>query len=183
MVQFNELRITPDGKYIVIDAEIQNLDYYDDVYLKSIQMNVYSKPEDFTTPMPDSHSILIWNTDGTPIKRIRKFVDIDTIEDKLFFIYAMAEGEPSEETPCGAKDPLLVGVVYNKAILYKNSINALSTLNDCEPSKELIDYILNVKAFQLAIETGDYRTAIQYWNNTFKNSITIYKTNCGCHGH
>jgi hypothetical protein len=36
MVQFNELRITPDGKYLIIDASIKNEEYYNNVIIDSI---------------------------------------------------------------------------------------------------------------------------------------------------
>lgn len=183
MIQWDELRITTDGKFLVIDVEIQNLNYYNDVYLESLMMNTYSKADDFVSPMPDSKSIPIWEAnEGEKIKHIRRYIDIDTIGDNLFFVYAIASGEPSEDTPCGAKDNVLVGVVYNKALLYKNSINAISSIDNCTPSKSLIDHILNTKAFELSIETGDYKSAITYWNKTFKKQVTT-KTNCGCHGY
>ena len=47
MLQWDELRITPDGKFLIVDVEVQNLDYFKDVYLESLQMNVYSKADDF----------------------------------------------------------------------------------------------------------------------------------------
>lgn len=240
MLSWNELHITTDGKFLIIDVEVQNLDYFKDIYLESLQMNVYSKAEDFIAPMPDSKSIILWEEEESVIsyepytqedrnnakigdvfwnqgidgswrtttidstnltsiqngsisaykqiiagplsKRVRKYIDIDGISDNLIFVYAIAGGEPTEDTPCGVKEQLLVGVVYNKALLYKNNIKALSTVNNCTPSKELIDYILTTKAFFLSLEVGDYRDAIKYWNNTFKKQITT-QTHCGCHGY
>lgn len=36
MIHFNELRITKDGKYLIIDASIDNQDFYDKVILDSV---------------------------------------------------------------------------------------------------------------------------------------------------
>lgn len=36
MVQFNELRITPDGKNLIIDVSVQDMEYYDNVFIDSI---------------------------------------------------------------------------------------------------------------------------------------------------
>jgi hypothetical protein len=36
MIDFNELRITPDGKYLIIDVSINNASYYDNVFIKHI---------------------------------------------------------------------------------------------------------------------------------------------------
>lgn len=39
MVQFNELRITPDSKYLVIDASVKDEPYYDNVAIDSIAID------------------------------------------------------------------------------------------------------------------------------------------------
>ena len=182
MLNWNELRITPDGKFLIIDVEVQNLDYFKDVYLESLQMNVYPKADDFIEAMPDSKSISLWEGDDVPRKRVRKYIDIDGISDNLIFVYAIAGGEPTEDTPCGVKEQLLVGIVYNKALLYNSSIKTINTIKDCTPDKELIDQILKIKMFDLSIAIGDYKTAIKCWNSMFKKQITT-KVNCGCYGY
>lgn len=198
MLQWNELRITPDGRYLIIDVEVQHLEYYDNVYLESISICVPKNPDDLKEyPMgyteiwrnyDEPEKILPPNTEGPNIKHIRKFIDLDGTDwkDRVFFVYAQADVLESDEklakAPCGAKSKWLMGVTYNKELLYRNSINALSTVNECNPSKELIDYILNNMAFKMSIEVGDYKTAVRYWNNSFKEPVTV-KHNCGCHGY
>lgn len=185
MLQFNELRVSPDGKYLFIDVEVQNLDYYENVYIQSLYMNVYSKSNDFVDTMPDDKSILIWEEpeEDSTVKHIRKVIDIDTIGDNLFFIYAVAKGEPAEDTPCGGKESILTGITYNKSLLYKKAMSAINTIEDCTPSKELIDFILSTNAFTLSTEVGDYRSAINYWNETVKKQKMTIKNKCGCHGY
>lgn len=241
MLQWNELRITEDSKHLVIDVQVQNLEYYKNVHLQSLYMNVYKKSSDYVAPMPDSKSILLWeeaeptvsyelytqedrenvqigdtfwvpSTDNNWVehivdeaniigiqnggvsaykqviiehhpKRIRKFLDIDGIANNLIFVYAIAGGEPTDDTPCGCKNHVLMGVVYNNQALYRNSINAMSTTNACTPNQELIDYILNVKSFEFSLKVGDYRAAIDLWNTTFKNNDKTPKKSCGCHGY
>ena len=36
MMQFNELRITPDKKHLIIDVQVQEMRYYENVYLDTI---------------------------------------------------------------------------------------------------------------------------------------------------
>lgn len=36
MIQFNELRVSPDGKKLIIDASVKDLQYYNDVYIDAI---------------------------------------------------------------------------------------------------------------------------------------------------
>lgn len=192
MLQWNELRITEDSKHLVIDVQVQNLDYYENVHLQSLYMNVYNKSSDYVAPMPDSKSILLWQYEPPQgvteeeehkPKHIRKFIDIDGLSENLFFVYAIADGEATDDTPCGCKNHVLMGVVYNNQALYRNSINAISTTNTCAPNQELIDYILNVKLFEFSLKVGDYRAAIDFWNTTFKNNDKTPKKSCGCHGY
>lgn len=192
MLQWNELRITEDSKHLVIDVQVQNLDYYENVHLQSLYMNVYNKSSDYVAPMPDSKSILLWQYEPPQEvteeeehkpKHIRKFIDIDGLSENLFFVYAIADGEATDDTPCGCKNHVLMGVVYNNQALYRNSINAISTTSTCAPNQELIDYILNVKLFEFSLKAGDYRAAIDFWNTTFKNNDKTSKKSCGCHGY
>lgn len=39
MIHFNELRFSDDLKYIIIDAEIENLSYYDNIYFTAINID------------------------------------------------------------------------------------------------------------------------------------------------
>ena len=39
MVQFNELRITPDGQKLIIDVSVKDLEYYTNVYLDTVQID------------------------------------------------------------------------------------------------------------------------------------------------
>lgn len=198
MLQWNELRITPDGKYLIIDVAVQNLSYYKNITIESLYFVTYKNPSDCDPINDKGTKIYLWRDyDVVPLPgehyqevgeagrhyiRLRKFVDLEAIGDNLFFVHAIVNGEASEDTPCGAKEHELLGVVYNKALLYKNSIEALSTMDGCTPSKELLDYLLNTKAFELSLEVGDYQGAIEYWNGLFKKQI-VNKTKCGCHGY
>ena len=179
MLQWNELRITPDGKHLIVDVEVQPLDFYKNVYIKSIEFNTFNKATDYKE-YPNSGTIKI-KQDSTPKKHVRQVVDIDTLSKGILFVYAVADGTPTEDTPCGAKEPVLLGIVYNKALLHNMSINMLSTMDNCNPSKAFIDYILRTKAFELSLESGDYKTAIGYWESFFDKKPITY-INCNCHG-
>ena len=39
MIEFKELRVTPDGKTLIIDAAVNDLSYYDNVYIKSVTVD------------------------------------------------------------------------------------------------------------------------------------------------
>lgn len=48
MLHFNELYITEDGKNLVIDAEVDNLDIYNDCFISQVTVQIigYNKAED-----------------------------------------------------------------------------------------------------------------------------------------
>ena len=41
MIVINELRITPDGKCLIVDASIENLSYYRDMYISAVHIEVH----------------------------------------------------------------------------------------------------------------------------------------------
>lgn len=61
MIQFNELRITPDSKHLIIDASIDNSSYYDNVILDSI---VIDTQDTYVANGPSSKPVYIYNIDS-----------------------------------------------------------------------------------------------------------------------
>lgn len=54
MIEFNELRVTPDGKKLIIDASVKDLQYYNDVYIDAIiidTQDTYAANGPSTTPI------------------------------------------------------------------------------------------------------------------------------------
>lgn len=39
MIQFNELRVTPDGKRLIVDVKVPDIKYYENVYIDTIQID------------------------------------------------------------------------------------------------------------------------------------------------
>lgn len=54
--------------------------------------------------------------------------------------------------------------------------------NSCEVPKGFIDFILRVKALDIAIETCNYTEAIKYWEMLNRTPVRTTTSNCGCHG-
>lgn len=192
MLQFNELRITPDGNYLIIDVQVQNLDFYKDVHIDSLYIDAFPKGSEFKS-FPNENSILVWKSSDTEqgdsgileyntVKHISKIIDIKNFKDSIFFVYAIAEGNPTDATPDSCKDRTIRGVTYDKKLIYTNSINSLRTGMSCNPDKNFIDYILNYKKFELSIKTGDCHETVKRWNQILKGYTPIHKE-CECHGY
>lgn len=184
MVQFNELRITPDGQNLIIDVSVKDLEYYTDVYLDSIQIDTQ---DTFVESGPSSEVAYTKTIDGNS-KSVRLELGtgdlLPTLNDNLFFVYVRTKGTPSIDTPCGMDNSIILGVVSNLYPLYQHAFSYIKELSDsCSIPKNFINFILQYKAFELAIKTGHYTEAIKYWRKFFmgiKNSVMT--TNCGCYG-
>ena len=187
MIEFKELRVTPDGKTLIIDAAVKDLSYYDNVYIKSVTVDTqdtYSESGPSTNPL---FHYEVASVSEENKKRIRLELNSSVLGDitgNMFFVYITVKGTPAADTPCGLDNVTTLGVTADLYPFYKSSINYMKELeNECEPSKNFIDSLLRFKAFELSIRTGHYTQAIKYWNKFFKEvkSNTV-NTICRCHG-
>lgn len=210
MIQFNELRITPDSKYLIIDASIDNSSYYDNVILDRIVIDTqdtyvangpssnpiythkidydytYSTPEDYScNPVlsgDDKAYCLTQGGKNTRLTLSAKDLGI-SLNDNILFVYAIATGTPAPDTPCGMDNSVLMNTVINLYPIYQESIKYIHELNyDCNIPRGFTDMILKYKAIELCIKTGNYTQAIKYWKKFLLdiNSVTSYK--CRCNG-
>ena len=87
MVQFNELRITPDGQKLIIDVSVKDLEYYTNVYLDTIQIDTQ---DTFVESGPSSEVVYTEVIEGNT-KSVRLELGtgdlLPTLNDNLFFVY------------------------------------------------------------------------------------------------
>jgi len=202
MIHFNELNITPDGKYLIIDVSVLNEKYYKDIYLESIiidNQDTYVGSGPSTTPV---YSYTV-PTEGTVrLKRMGKTITptyntkhlrlelapqdlVGNTLEGLFFVYVRVKGTPTSDVPCGLDNVTTMGTVTNVYPFYQQAMQNIGELADrCNPPQGFTDWILKLKALELAIRTGNYPEAIKYYNRFFagKSNIVIRKGGCGCGG-
>jgi hypothetical protein len=207
MIQFNELRITPDSQYLIIDASIDNSSYYDNVILDSIVIDTqdtyvangpssnpiythkidydytYSTSEECNcNPVLNEDKTYCLTQGGKNIRLILSAKDLGiTLNDNMFFVYAIATGTPAPDTPCGMDNSVIMSTVINLYAIYQESIKYIHELNcDCNIPRGFINMILKYKAIELCIKTGNYIQAIKYWKKFLLglNSVTSYKCRC-----
>ena len=199
MLTFNELRITPDSKYLIVDVSVKDEPYYNDVFIDSVVIDtqdtyVFSGPSSnpaytysnenegitkvYTTcdcnPVLDEDKSYCFVTDDYSKKNIRLILSCKdlgfSLTDNIFFVYAIASGTPAADTPCGMDNSITMGTVVNLYPIYCKTIQYLKELNDdCNVPKGLIDMYLKIKVLELSVKTGNYTQAISYWNKYFKN--------------
>ena len=187
MIEFKELRVTPDGKTLIIDVAVKDLSYYDNVYIKSVTIDTqdtYSESGSSTNPLFHYEVASVSDENKKRIRLELNNTVLGDITGNMFFVYITVKGTPAADTPCGLDNVTTLGVTADLYPFYKSSINHMKELeNECEPSKNFIDSLLRFKAFELSIRTGHYTQAIKYWNKFFKEvkSNTVH-TICRCHG-
>jgi hypothetical protein len=205
MIVFNECRIDSEGKYLIVEASVENLDYFKNVYIESMIIDtqdtfsangpsenpIYSRDisSEGTDISEEGYDILgVYRDEENFVKYIRlrlpvSALKINNINDNIFFIYIGAGGTPSGYTPCGMDNQYTLGIAVNLRPIYNKAMSYLKEFNtNCETPKGFIDMILRLKAFELSLKTGNYLEAIEQWN-TIKNNSVVYSTkSCGCHG-
>jgi hypothetical protein len=211
MIQFNELRITPDSQQLIIDASIDNSSYYDNVILDSIVIDTqdtyvangpsskpiytykvdsydytYSTPEDCSCNpvLSDDDNAYCLTQGGKNIRLILNAKDLGiSLNDNMLFVYAIATGTPAPDTPCGMDNSVIMSTVVNLYPIYQESIKYIYELNcDCNIPRGFIDMILKYKAIELCIKTGNYTQAIKYWKKFLLGINSVTSYKCGCNG-
>lgn len=205
MIVFKQLNITHDSKYLIIDAAIEDSEYFDKVYIHKVcidNQDTYSSTNRPSDKVKWEHEFgdndELYNitkccsstikSKGTPkVKHIR--IQLSTkdlinyginLDKDMLFVYIIAEGYPSPDCPCGYDNSITLGVVANLYPYYLRTMNNIRELGDtCTIPKGFINDILQFKAIELSIKTGNYLQAINYWKKFFNNSIVrTYKCNC-----
>lgn len=217
MIVLNECRIDQEGKNLVIEASVDNLSYYKNVYIESVIVDTdktYSPNGPSYNPVfikeyesdhykvdvrEDCNAIKvieqcpcgdIYTANKAGVKHIKLYIKakdmagVANLDDNIFFVYVKATGVPAPGTPCNMDNKFTMGVAVNLRPIYNMAMGFIKELDiDCTPPKGFIDMILRLKAFNLALRTGNYPTAFKYWNKLFKNKKSVStKRRCGCNG-
>ena len=198
MIRFNELKI--EDNYIIIDVQIEEEEYFKDMYIDSI---VIDTQDTFIANGPSSKAIYTktFNTDtdvnkeeivytqGTDkYNRVRIYIDgknlnVD-IHKTMFFVYVIAGGTPSADTPCRWDENKALHTLVDTQVLYNNMIQYVKELNkDCSTPDNFINAILQFNAIDLALKTNQYPLAIDLWKRFYSDiESNAVLPNCGCNG-
>lgn len=184
MVQFNELRINPEGTKLIIDVSVKDSVYYENVHIDTISIDTQNT---FIDSGPSSN-VAYTNTLAGNNKSVRLELGIGdllpSLLDNMFFVWVRTKGTPAISTPCGEDNTLTLGVTIALYPLYQQAFGYIKELEkECATPKGFINFILQLKALQLAVRTGHYTQAIKYWEKFFRGLKKDVVTNkCGCYG-
>lgn len=190
MVVFNECRIDKEGKNLILDVSVDSLSYYKDMYLDSV---IIDTDKTFIENGPSSNRIYTQqfpDVNGTKPRNIRVTINHSelirnstSLNDCILFVYIKVGGIPDANIPCVCDKIYSIAVAVNLRPVYNMAMRYIKELNnDCTIPKGFIDMILRLKAFEMAIKTGNFTTAINLWNKLFKNKRIVSSSNCNCNG-
>ena len=198
MIRFNELKI--EDNYIIIDVQIEEEKYFKDMYIDSIVIDtqdtfiangpsskaIYTKT--FNTNTDVNKEEIIYTQGIDKYNRVRIYIDgknlnVD-IHKTMFFVYVIAGGTPSADTPCRWDENKALHTLVDTQVLYNNMIQYVKELNkDCSTPDNFINAILQFNAIDLALKTNQYPLAIDLWKRFYSDiESNVVLPNCGCNG-
>ena len=198
MIRFNELKI--EDNYIIIDVQIEEEKYFKDMYIDSIVIDtqdtfiangpsskaIYTKT--FNTDTDINKEEIIYTQGTDKYNRVRIYIDgknlnVD-IHKTMFFVYVIAGGTPTADTPCRWDENKALHTLVDTQVLYNNMIQYVKELNkDCSTPNNFINAILQFNAIDLALKTNQYPLAIDLWKRFYRDiESNVVLPNCGCNG-
>lgn len=201
MIQINEFRITEDNACLIVDVQIQDLEWFENVVIDTIVF----RTQDSYIQREGVQAVekLIYDRNNPNLKQLN-LIDSDrhvrleislrngilSLSDcqNLCFIEVHADTSDAPESamaPCICSDEIVQAAVANLQPIYQNLMNGVRELaNTCTVPQNFINSFLQFQAVETALNAGNYPLAVEYWNKFFSNgnrTITP-KRNCGCHG-
>ena len=112
-----------------------------------------------------------------------KDLNVD-IHKTMFFVYVIAGGTPTADTPCRWDENKALHTLVDTQVLYNNMIQYVKELNkDCSTPDNFINAILQFNAIDLALKTNQYPLAIDLWKRFYSDiESNVVLPNCGCNG-
>lgn len=185
MIVFNDLRITPDGENLLIDAMVAPYKYFENMYISSISIDT---EETFSpTGKPSSNAVVVYENQDTTVKEHSINITPDrfkfaSLNGHIFYVYVTVAGTPSADTPCTMDTEYTLGVALNWQSIYQQGVDHMRKVVNgcCGMPKDFIDYILRFKAFELALRTAQYQLANDRFKKWFAEDGAKFNPPCGC---
>lgn len=179
MIQFNELRITPDANFLIIEAQVKVDSFFNNIGILSVSVNkvlndTYEKKNLISwVNASDIENIIVpeeIETIESLIKKVRFIINKEQLNTELTneFLEVVVETEGTSNAPEGYANSIVYAPVVDLYPFYINTLCNIRMLDNlCSNSNELVDCILRFKALELAMKTGNKNLAAQYWFKYF----------------
>lgn len=201
MVIFNTLKLSNDEKLLIIDVSITSTSF-EDRDQKIDQIWIDSKVPSYNgiCPSKSKEAVLLATTDDPIYSEDKKnfpnaviisnrvkvelkinTADLTTIDiiKKMCHIYVLTSGMVNSENDCSTS----IATLVNFYPQYQRALSYIKDLEDtCSPHRDFIDFILKMKAVELAILTDNYTLAHTLWDRLNKELVVPEHCNCNTNG-
>lgn len=183
MIDFNNIYITPDGSYVMLDISVKDLSYYANMYISGIYIDTQST---YMNGRPSDSTVYKYIVEGDKkhiVMMIPSSEILASLSTDLLFIWVTMKGTVTSDTPCGMDKTNIVFPLYNQRRIFDLQVPYLMEVSDTRSiPKNFINMFLQKEAVDTALETENYTTAISLWNKFFNGTnSTNTVTSCGCH--
>ena len=180
MVYFNELRIDEKTGKLIVDCAILT-EALSSVYITKVEVTTH---EGINTTNPASSTIIYTKEyEGTATKAIREIFDASS--DTMYFVMVYWGGTPPLTAPCSMDTNPILACTVDTCPIYNKMLTQIKEVlyQECTLPQNFIDYFLQYKAFQIAVDTEHYDEAITLYKKYFLNSnssSSTFTVGCGC---
>ncbi len=197
MVIFDQLKISDNGKLMMVNFHVNGAEYFKNIYLESLTIMTADQVSE-TDPLTSTAQYIYkvefednlkeYNVALQPTDFNENFTKSNFSSD-LFFVYVKCKDAPIIGCPpCRLDELTTLGVTFDENLLHQKVLGYTNDLlADCNVPQGFTDFILLWQAFKSAIESEHYIPAIKYWKMLFDIPVGsggyIGNTgNCGCNG-
>ena len=181
MIRINELRINKEATKLIIDMEIENKSYLENIKFDNIQIvtEQYFNPDQAGSYI----AYKISNIDG---KRVTAEIDCNDLlygdyKKNMFFIWIKTKGILGDCAPCSdSSDNAVLAVYWKKGIMdmYVHYLKDMTAC--CDLPQDFVDFLLRAKALDLSIKTGHYIEAIKFFRYLTSKMTKHIVKHCNC---
>lgn len=180
MVQFNELRITHDKNNLIIEVQVIDHEFYENVYIDSISID---NQRTYLGKQPSEDVVYTYeHPEDSNDKLLRLTISSEELPliGNLFFVYVTTKGAPHVDTPSDLANVRTLDVVTDLQPIYEAVLKIASQVEEtCDGDDKLVDLILKINALDLTLKTSNYPLAIKYWNKYFNpERLRLITTKC-----
>lgn len=188
MVKFNDLKISYDGHCFTVYVSIDSASYYAERYITDIYIDSDSTFNNSVSPSDKAIHIEMPNGKSRTFRKVltvselSKIITSRTLKNHMIYVFVELDGPISGDAPCGSDTDMFLGVAVDWNGLYHGSLGYMKqiTRDCCSIPKEFIDYILKMKALEMALKTGHYTVAKNIWDKFFCKRRRAISSICGC---
>lgn len=212
-VIYSQLRVSESGQRLYVNAHVNQATMFDNMYVKKITVCTENQVSELAPEVYNNDFIYRQEFDGTDKEvnlvldtavfnaafnnynpstgeviddskpyATKEFSGND-LSHNMFFVYIDTTPIPAE-VPCCLGGETSLGVTFDYGQIYQQGMGYTRELADnCEVPQNYMNFIMQVDALKIALETEHFVPAIGYWKRlTGTQASQSNSKPCGCHG-